>query len=697
VPLAAAGAAPGAGGKAAWLGIASGCVPAVPPGFVLQTTIRAFGDGTGGAAARVARAMRALGPGPRIVRSSAPDEDRAGAALAGRYASVRDVAPGGEAAAVAQVLASYAREGVAPDAPVGVVVQAQVAARLAGVATREPAARGAGILVEAAAGDTAAVTSGRGAAIRWGRIGAFSRQWVGGTLGPDAPDAAGFVDLFAVLERRFGRPLAIEWAFDGRRLLLLQVRPAFHGTTDPATPGPADGFAALVPALSRRRFRGVEVVLDAVPLAELQYGASPATVAMVGALYREGGRGLAAAGWPHRRLAHAGPDPAVVALEGGLYLNRLPRRPVADLLLRPFAWWQRLGWRLRPSGPLDRLDAAIREAHGLLLDAAGPAEPPATDVPAAWARCRRTLELVAGRAGRDFLDAGLLHGTIARGPDDALPADPVLAAAGRGPEAVRALAGILPYRGLREWALEQPRLGEPDADRRAMARAFAARDAHLPTADAPAARAGALLARARDNLSFGVAMLRLDLAALGARIGLPEGAVFRCRREDLAAAVASGDAPVPAAAPPAPDPRLPPRFTLARLESWVAGDRDPAPDPAAAFWVSGSGPLAGRIVAPAAPDVPDAGAGETPIRVVRHPEVRDVLDVPAGTVVVALAGNRLSHAAQVLRDRGIPALFGAEAFRDLLVPGRRVRLEADGRVVPCGDAASGGTESSSCK
>lgn len=685
VPLANAAGAPDAGQKARWLAIASGSVPTVPAAFVLRTTIRAFGDGTGRNTSRVARAVRALGPGPRIVRSSAPGEDRAGAALAGRYDSVHDVTPGDEGVAVARVLASYAREGIPADAPVAVIIQNQVAARLAGVATRETTAIGGGILVEAAFEDTAAVTSGRGAPVLWGRIGAFSRQWVGGTLGRDAPDAAAFVDVFAVLGRRFGHPLSIEWAFDGRRLLLLQVRPASPEGAEASPKAPGEGFTALFLLLSRRRFRGEEVVLDGIPLAELQYGTTPATTELAGALYREGGRALAVGGWPHRRLALAGPDPAVVSLDGGLYLNRVPRHPATDLLVRPFASWLRLGWRLWPGRPLGRLDAAIRETHALLLDAAGRHESPAADVPEAWARCRRTRDLVAGRVARDFLDAGLLQGTIGRAPDAALPADPVLAAAGRGPEAVRALAGTLPYRGLREWALEQPRLGELDADRPAMTRAFAARDACFAAANASATRAGTLLALARDNLSFGVALLRLDLVALGNRFGLPEGTVFRYRWEDLTAAVTTGDLPPPTVVPTAPDPRLPPRFTLARLEAWAAGDRDLAPDASAGFWVSGTGPVTGRVV-------PFDGAltasDDRPIRVVRHPEVRDVVNVPDDVVVVALAGNRLSHAAQVLRDRGIPGLFGADAFQDRLVSGRRVRLEADGRIVPCDEATA---------
>jgi phosphoenolpyruvate-protein kinase (PTS system EI component) len=47
---------------------------------------------------------------------------------------------------------------------------------------------------------------------------------------------------------------------------------------------------------------------------------------------------------------------------------------------------------------------------------------------------------------------------------------------------------------------------------------------------------------------------------------------------------------------------------------------------------------------------------------------------------VALSGNRLSHAAQVLRDRKIPGLFGAAKFADKLQPGNTVVIDEDGVI-----------------
>jgi hypothetical protein len=377
-------------------------------------------------------------------------------------------------------------------------------------------------------------------------------------------------------------------------------------------------------------------------------------------------------------MADAGPDPAIVVIDGGVYLSLLPRRLLAHLLLRPAAWWQRQAWRLAPGGPLARVAASVEDAAVRLRDAARTAEPVEGNARAAWARCRRTLDLVTQRLAPDFLDAGLVASAV-RGEDDPLgQADPVLRALGRGPDGVQEIAERLPYRSVREWALEHSRLGEAAAGRSGMARAFAARDACFPQERSARGRSGRLLALARDNLSFGVALLRMDLAAVEAALGLPVGAVHRYDWPTIGTAAETGRAPAPTDPPVRPDPCLPSRFTLGHLERWVAGDRDAAPGSALGFWVSGRGPIEGRVVDR---DVPGAPPGETPIRVVVHPDVREMASMPEGGVVVALAGNRLSHAAQVLRDRGIPALFGAEAFRTVVQPGRRVRLEPDGRIV----------------
>ncbi|OQC34098.1 MAG: PEP-utilizing enzyme, mobile domain [Deltaproteobacteria bacterium ADurb.Bin058] len=68
------------------------------------------------------------------------------------------------------------------------------------------------------------------------------------------------------------------------------------------------------------------------------------------------------------------------------------------------------------------------------------------------------------------------------------------------------------------------------------------------------------------------------------------------------------------------------------------------------------------------------------IKVVEHPTVQDVISLPKNAVLVALSGNRLSHAAQVLRDRKIPGLFGAAKFADKLQPGNTVVIDEDGVI-----------------
>ncbi len=125
-----------AGGKGRALARASAAGFAVPPFMVVPSG--AMPD-----AATLAAALAPLGPGPYAVRSSGLAEDGAEASHAGQFESLLNVSAEEVAAAIAQVSASGAGEGLAAyratrgvseTAPPAVVVQRMIPADHAGVA-----------------------------------------------------------------------------------------------------------------------------------------------------------------------------------------------------------------------------------------------------------------------------------------------------------------------------------------------------------------------------------------------------------------------------------------------------------------------------------------------------------------------------------------------------------------------------------
>jgi phosphohistidine swiveling domain-containing protein len=216
----------------------------------------------------------ALGPldGRRFaVRSSAAHEDSPRSSFAGVYRSYLHLA-GFDAVcdAVAACWRAYfsypavaarLRAGDFSAVPeMAVIVQEMVPARYAGVAfSADPA--GGGPLVEYVAGDGEALVSGAKAAARFHPAGGEGPAGVaaGVAAGVDAPaavdapagDAAPALGEVAaaipVIAAAFGGDVDIEWAHDGRRLYILQVRPV-AARRRPAAPGARSG-AAVAPYL----------------------------------------------------------------------------------------------------------------------------------------------------------------------------------------------------------------------------------------------------------------------------------------------------------------------------------------------------------------------------------------------------------------------------------------------------------------
>jgi phosphohistidine swiveling domain-containing protein len=210
----------------------------VPAFFVV--TPDAFVDGAlaAGHAAAIEGQLPRLGPGPYAVRSSAREEDGESHSHAGQFLSVLEVAAADVPAAAVRVwrsgladtVAAYrSAQGLEADggAP-AVLVQQMVDARCAGVAfTADPVSgRTDRIVVSAIAGLGDRLVGGE----EDGQTYAVDKATSAVLEQPDdavldAEDLAALHQLALRLETALGGPQDFEWAFEGRRLRLLQARP----------------------------------------------------------------------------------------------------------------------------------------------------------------------------------------------------------------------------------------------------------------------------------------------------------------------------------------------------------------------------------------------------------------------------------------------------------------------------------------
>jgi pyruvate,water dikinase len=219
LPLAAAGERSLAGGKAATLATLIAEGERIPDGFVIGIDAARDLDAPT-LPAQLAEALADLGAPRLAVRSSAFDEDGAEASQAGRYRSVLGVAPTPEAllAAAREVVAS------AEGGTIAVLVQPQIDAVSAGAAfSANPINGDDEVVVSAVAGLADGLLEGAVSGSEW-----IVRDERTLHLTGDAIDEALVLEIAALahrLERRFGHPVDIEWAFDGAALHLLQCRP----------------------------------------------------------------------------------------------------------------------------------------------------------------------------------------------------------------------------------------------------------------------------------------------------------------------------------------------------------------------------------------------------------------------------------------------------------------------------------------
>jgi phosphoenolpyruvate synthase/pyruvate phosphate dikinase len=172
-------------------------------------------------------AVAALGE-PLAVRSSAVGEDAADRSAAGQYETVLGVTRSTLSDAVERVRSSTDRAtayGASGD--VAVVVQRQVPATRAGVAfSRDPVGGGDDVVIECALGGGEAVVSGEITPDRYRVAGDRVHARAAGSVRTLRDDEARDVAaLVRSAEAGFGRPVDVEFCFEGRTLWLVQCRP----------------------------------------------------------------------------------------------------------------------------------------------------------------------------------------------------------------------------------------------------------------------------------------------------------------------------------------------------------------------------------------------------------------------------------------------------------------------------------------
>ncbi|MEV6914819.1 PEP/pyruvate-binding domain-containing protein [Amycolatopsis sp. NPDC051106] len=246
-----------AGTKAATLAALAAHGMPVPPGVVIPAGVfaRSVAAAREPPAARLAlpgdvlaalvEAVRPWGDVALAVRSSAVDEDLAGASYAGQYCTVLSVR-GTEALRAAVLrcwtsafgdrVVAYSR-GVGEGPAMAVLVQPMVAAAAAGVAfTADPVTGERDVVVlDAVPGLADRMVSGEVTPERWTVRGGRAHRERGAEAALDPGSALAVAELARTAARWRGAPQDVEWAVADGEVVLLQSRPV---TALPAAPAP---------------------------------------------------------------------------------------------------------------------------------------------------------------------------------------------------------------------------------------------------------------------------------------------------------------------------------------------------------------------------------------------------------------------------------------------------------------------------
>ncbi|MET9733681.1 PEP/pyruvate-binding domain-containing protein [Streptomyces sp. NPDC006458] len=678
------------GSKAANLARAASAGLPVLPGFVIPATT--CDD------SRVLRdAWRELSEGgtrPLVVRSSSSLEDTGESSQAGRFDSVLDVrGPRDFRAAVRTVRASaHLPDGTT--APMAVLVQPMMAARVGGVmfGVDPVAGRTDRLMVSAVPGGPDALVSGVRAGTdhwlgRWGRLVRVERSAPAqNTPLLSRPQLRRLARLARQARRVFGGPQDIEFGFDEEgRLWLFQSRP--------------------VTAMAARPERGARLlgpgpVAETLPerLAPLEEDLWVAPMA----------RGLAAAldigGTAPRRLLRT--VPVVSSVDG---------RAAADLRLlgaagAPHPWLA----LLNPAPGARRLAAAWRVGRltgalpGLATDLVADIDRRLTEVPrlrelpgpALVSTLRWTRTALVSLHAQESLAGALLNATpraTAAGaalaaladararhvPDDrVVSVEPLLLALtppsllGR----LRLPAAMRPERDARPRVNGTPVLGAAGGVDLVRPRRGLAEEYPVPSGPPPALPPReALRLRIRWVQELQVRLVREGAYRLAVRGSLDDPArVGLLRWAELIAALEGGPLPgdVRERVPRRPSAPLPDAFRIARDGSVVAEPGRGEARQGGAGTSVGRGVSGGRALGTAWD-----GTGPGPadaVLVVRTLDPALAPLLPRLTGLIAQTGSPLSHLAVLAREYGLPAVVGAADAVRGFPPGTRLTL--DGRT-----------------
>ncbi|MEU6377885.1 PEP/pyruvate-binding domain-containing protein [Streptomyces sp. NPDC046909] len=680
-----AAALPGsAGSKAANLARAAGAGLPVLPGFVIpygggdtaEDTEDTTEDTEDTAALRHAwHELSDGGTRPLVVRSSSPQEDTEESSLAGQFASVLDVRGwDGFLTAVRTVLDSAVR----PDgstAPMAVLVQPMLAARVGGVVFGADPVEGRAdrMLVSAVRGGPDSLVSGAQAGTNY---------WLGGRgrlLRTEPADAGPLLTRaelarLARLARRawriFGGPQDIEFGFDGGgRLWLFQSRPITAMAARPPRgarllgPGPvAETLPEQLAPLEEDLWvapmaRGLAAALDIGGSAPRRLLRTVPVVTTVGGRAAADLRLLGAVGPRHRWLALLNPAPGARRLGAAWRLGRLSvalpglatdlvadvDRRLAEIpslsALSASALVGEVRWSRRTLVSLHAQEALA----GALLH-----EPSKSRTAAGTA-----LEALASARARGVPDSVV----VAEDPVVLALTAPSLRARGRLPEGdeERGVPGS-----------RVPDAAEHPTDHLTM-------KSRTPTTPLPPREALRLRIRWVQELQVRLvreAALRLRLDA--ERVGL-------LRWRELAAALHGGGLPADlhARVPQSESAPLPDAFRLTEAGAVVAertgGGRD------GTRGVSG-GRAVGTVWDGAGPRPKDA------VLVVRTLDPALAPLLPGLTGLVAQTGSPLSHLAVLAREFMVPAVVGATDAVHRFPVGSRLTVDGTAGDVQPGDA-----------
>ena len=688
---------------------------------------------------RLGRLWRYLGVRRVAVRSSSGAEDGALQSFAGVFESVLDVDRQGLEGAIERVVASFRahRAGAyAQDAgSANILIQPMIAARFAGVCfTQDPAVPGCA-LVEWVAGNGEALVSGA-VTPNSARIGRLTGE-VEAAVKPPC-DLKALWAAARRIEARFGRPQDIEWAFDGRRLTILQSRDIVPGQVNAQTHIASEWqrLAALasgpIVSPSKQTRRNADAAILALdPMSELLPYPTPASLSLLNAFWRSGGSMDLAA----RSLGLDAPKfdgdrssarPLYVTAFGALYVDERERAARTLTLSR--------GALRRLAAQAQALEADIRTrvlpqiaARAALHEAIDLARLPAPALLAHFdevlIRLINDTHVAVDRvniAAQVFLEdahtalsragkhpASLLAGTPHTMQRLALRRLPLVP----DHERLGAVDALLGHRSDLDYELAAPRYGESITTLLTAAQVMAAssagprRNGELRDLS-PAVRHQVLRAQkfvtlkedAKHESLREIALLRRLMVELDRRFQMG-GTIFFLDLADVAALDTASRAQLADVACDRRErsesfktkPPLPSQLSARVIERGPMGDVRTSGGGGTALQgtrVSGHAAVEGRAICAPSLRGPGAYEGGAPIPgfepgdiiVARalHPGWLPHLIACGGVAVET--GGWLSHMAIVARERGVAMSVGVRGL-DAIKTGMRLRLEADGRVV----------------